>query len=426
MEILKNKHFFFIGIGGLSMRSLAELLILKDKKVSGFDKKKPKNIDSKINIVSENTKLDESIDCVIYNTITDKNDPFLIEARNRNIQLVHRSKLLEALTSDRQKFLVSGTYGKTSISFFLSNILEQTNHNPFCIIGERMYEEKCYKINTGPYVIEHNEADLKHFQETSDVMILNNFDHTNHLWDYQNAEEFYELYENTLNKSKIVIYNIDNEGAKNLIKNVSNPIKISFGTSENADWRITNIVENLNFITFELNHNEKIYHLKANLHGQFSALNVTAAIIATYHVEKDLDKIIKAISNLKHPIARFEEIYSDYNKKVFSFSNGSTESLKANIETLKKYNKPINIIINQGINRSLALLDEFQVILNEYKCAVLPDSIFAKEIKDSIVIHNQNDFNTFFNSCSGIVMIVHSKYCFNKYLYNLNIKVPNY
>lgn len=428
---MEKKNIHFIGIAGMSMRSLAEILLDKGCKVSGTDFVLPIGINSAIKcmIKKDFSQIPEDTDVVIYQKGVSLEHPEIIDAKNRNLLLIPRAKLLTNLTSDRFKILVTGTDGKTSTSFYAHQLGKMLNLDTFAIIGSAINKNKCYEVGSGPYVIEHNEADLQESVDSSDILVFTNFDGKDHIWCYDyNENLFFSLYKKLISNSKLLIYNYDDLNILKLLEDpeLINLDKISFGRSEKADFQIKNIEETLENLNFELKYKEKTYLVKTQLNGKFSAYNVTAAIISMYQLNPNLERIIDLCINLKHAESRFEKIHEDAQKMIFSSLHNSGNSLAQVLESFKKYKKPISIVISidvKGGDRAKVFFEEFKKAIEQYPLACLPNSYLADKMPNIFIIKNQEDFNEFINRIEGICIISHSKYCFHKYIKNL---FPNF
>jgi UDP-N-acetylmuramate--alanine ligase len=408
----------FIGIGGLSMRALADIMFKRGYEISGTDKNNPIFFE-KINYFYQQnySQIPDGVTTVVFNNIIPNDHPEIIDAKKRNLRLIPRSVFLNDITNDRFKILMTGTDGKTSTSYYISQLCEMLNIDPFSIIGGKISDDgKTYRIGSGPYIVEQNEGDLPNCVDSCDLLVFTNFDQKDHIWDFGYSKELYfKLYKQLLHQAKQIIYNIDDIGV-NVIN--SEQRGISFGRSDNADFRISDINETTSSLNFKLNYQNKQYHIETHLHGKFSAYNVTAAIIAVYQLHNKLDEIIAYTNKLKHSDSRFEIVYQDDKKTIYSSIHGSGKSLEQVIDSLKKYNKDISILVNFNETRGKIFFDEFYEVLKNYRFGCFAESYIAQNATDAIRITTQDDFNKFIDDSHGIVVLAHAKYCFHDLLKN--------
>lgn len=418
----QQKKYHFIGIGGVSMRTLADLTAFKGHLVSGTDVNE--SVDFQYPVQYFNNKgsnIPKDCDIVIFNNIVPENHPEMQEAKQRNLKVITRTEYLNEITSDRYKFLVTGTDGKTSTSFYLYQLCDLLKLDPFALLGTAVDTKYSYKIGQGDYIVEHNEGDLSNYIDQCDMLLFTNFDEKDHLWNFNHSKRlFLEKYQSLVHKAKKVVFNEDNCGILKVLNNMdifNNNKFVSFGEnaigdSENS-FKISNIEETIHKLTWNIIHNNQQYKVITELNGRFSAYNVTAAIAAIYNrYHIPLNQIICLTNNLRHAESRFEVCYKDEHRMVFNSMHGSGKSLAMTIDSLKKYEKPFKILINFNEDRSHYFKEEFYEAIKEHKFGTISKHLY--NLPNCEIIKNQEDFNNFIDSHTGIVILCHAKYCFNR------------
>ena len=112
-----TKRFHFLGVGGIGMSALAHLLIERGDSVSGSDLKDLSHLSG---IGIKVTKLLPKEGTVVYSSAIARDNPLFIEAKNRDLPVIHRSELVKILLEGKKGLLVAGTHGKTSTSALLA------------------------------------------------------------------------------------------------------------------------------------------------------------------------------------------------------------------------------------------------------------------------------------------------------------------
>ena len=411
------------------MLSIAHILISMGHKVYGTDTVGEFN-GSIINIKeTDNIPLDVQI--VVYNTDIQNNHHHMIQARERNLSIVHRSTILEWITKDRLKLSVTGGSGKTSTTFYLYQLLNFLNKDPFVFMGERTFKnDLSYSEGKGPYVVEINEADFKFHNQTSDWLIVTNYG-VDHIWLYKNndnnlneEEDWQTYWQEMIDRSKYLIFFHDDENLRKFYENRKDPhIKIGFSYGMNGgDLKIKEIHESLNNIKFSFMLENIEYNGEINLHGSFNVLNVCATILLIHKAFNiSVEEILIHLPKLKHSKRRMEIIYEDTERIIFDDQALTPKEISVVLSSVKKYKKPIYI-----------LLDPFRDIrvnyfFNEF-CEVIKPYIFAStyeqfwHLPNCIPIKTNDDFKEFLNN-KGVICLLYKGF---KWKPLVNEKFNNY
>ena len=137
----KAKRIHFVGIGGIGMSGIAELLMNLKFHITGSDINQSQNvkrlesrgINISINHSADNIK---NADVVVYSSAVKQNNPELIAAHKRNIPIIRRAEMLAELISLKQTSIaVGGTHGKTTTSSMIGTMLEEAGYDPTLVVG---------------------------------------------------------------------------------------------------------------------------------------------------------------------------------------------------------------------------------------------------------------------------------------------------
>ncbi len=325
-------HYHFIGIGGIGMSGIAEVLISKKHSVSGsdllvneqttklynkgaiiFDKQNQKNID----IIFEKYP-NKKIIVVISSAITSNNCE-LNYCIKKKITIKHRSDILSLIMNNHHSIGVAGTHGKTSTSTFLFTLLDLCTSNVSAIVGGILpnYGNN-YFVKDGKYfVAELDESDGSISNYKINLGIINNidYDHCDYYKDFKQMIDSFKLFESN---SKKILANGDCEIIQEHIKSDYN-----WSTSNISDMDYSLIATNQTSISTIADFFEKgkfISTLEIPIPGLHNLSNIAAAIAACRINDIKFDNIKEKISNLKLPTKRFQfkgniagrEIIDDY------------------------------------------------------------------------------------------------------------------
>ena len=137
------KKIHFIGVGGAGMSGIAEILINMNYEVSGSDIY-PSQITERLEGLglnffnSHNKENLENVDLVVFSSAINKNNPELVEAKNRDINVIKRAEMLAHLTDLKESIIFAGSHGKTTTTCIAAHIFKENNFDPTYIIGGKV------------------------------------------------------------------------------------------------------------------------------------------------------------------------------------------------------------------------------------------------------------------------------------------------
>lgn len=394
-------HIYFIGIGGISMSGLAELMLAENHKVSGSDKnnshiiKKLEKIGAKINFNHLSENITNDIDLVVYTSAISDDNPELIQTKKMNIPLMDRAEFL-GLTMKKynNSICVSGTHGKTTTTAMLSSVLMETNLEPTIFLGGEM-ESLGGNLKRGGNQLLLTEAceykrNFLKFNPTMELILNIDEDHLDYYKDIQDIEHAFIEYSSILPPTG---YLIVNENHINLFKNLKCRV-ISFGLNDKADYYPSNI----NYYptpSYTLMHNGKeIVDIVLNVFGEHNILNSIATCAACIMLNIDLNIIKSGIHHFKGANRRYQLIGS-FNKTILidDYAHHPNE-MKTTLLTAKNYakGKIITVFQPHTYTRTKALLDKFAEVLKLSDQTILLDIYASREV-DTHIIHSTDLLN---------------------------------
>lgn len=345
--------YHFIAIGGIGQSALAKILLLEGKKVSGSDISKSKyvknleELGAKIFIGHSGDNIVGSPVVVISSAIKDDN-PELIEAKKRNLKIIHRSDLLKIISDNYPCFLgFSGTHGKTTTSGLCAYLLSRGGFKPAYAIGGIIPEintnGSCEDKNTPFFVAELDESDGTIVKYSPKFLLINNLE-ADHLDFYKNGlDDILKTFTRLLNSLKSdakVLINLDNKGNLELIKN--NPdFKNFIGCAiENkcAKYRAENIKLDVLSSSFDLYVDNlsvgKIELSIPGLHNISNALGVASMLLEAGVDFQAIKPYFKTFSGMGR---RFQKSAEFNSIRVIDDYAHHPQEIKATLEAVKNY-----------------------------------------------------------------------------------------
>jgi UDP-N-acetylmuramate--alanine ligase len=288
-EMRRIGRIHFIGIGGVGMCGIAEVLLNQGYKISGSDIKasattqrlQDLGMDIFIGHAEENI---QNVDVVVVSTAVNEANPEVIAAREQRIPIVRRAEMLAELMRYRHGIAVAGTHGKTTTTSLLASIFAEGELDPTFVIGGRLNSAGTNaKMGTSRYLVaEADESDASFLHLQPMVAIVTNID-ADHMETYENdfsrlKRTFIEFLHN-LPFYGLAVMCTDDPVVTEILPEVSRPV-ITYGVNEGADYRAENIRQLGMCTRFTVKRPEGFADLEISLNmpGHHNVLNALACI----------------------------------------------------------------------------------------------------------------------------------------------------
>ncbi len=314
---VKNIHF--VGIGGIGMSGIAEILINQGFSVSGSDLAQSENTDylsslgAKIYIghKSENINPLET-DVVVYSSAVHINEnPETVEAQRLNIPTLRRAEMLAEVSRLNYCLAISGTHGKTTTTSMLGLTLIKAGIDPTVIVGGRLrgLGGTNARLGQGQWtVVEADEYDRSFLQLLPTIAIVNNID-SEHLDIYKDFDDLKHTFTEFANKVPFygfVSLCLDDKGVKDILSEIKRKT-ITYGLSRHCDLRADNVVYSERSSTSDVFYNGNfIGKLNLNIPGLHNIRNALATVSVCLELGVDFETINQAISEFSGVYRRFE------------------------------------------------------------------------------------------------------------------------
>lgn len=345
-KIIVNKaiKIHFIGIGGIGMSGLAEIMHSLGYVVSGSDIRINENVSRLISISREAIVFYENHqrnnvvgkDLVVYSSAIRPDNEELLEAKSRKIPCVHRSDLLSQIIGDKLPIVVSGTHGKTTTTSLCATIIERAGLDPIVINGGVINEYGSNaKYGSGKIAVTESDESDGSFRHLSPmVSIVTNIER-DHMDFYTDMDHMLNVFsEFILNTRSIGFYDecrsifgmavlcLDCPNIRRLLSNYEfGKIKIStYGLSEdhNPEYLATNISTDASNTYFDIKTKDASFgRFSIPTFGKHNVSNALASFIATRSLGVDLDVIRGSLSGFTGVKRRFTNIGSVNGARVY-------------------------------------------------------------------------------------------------------------
>ena len=313
----------FIGIGGIGMSGIAEILFQSGYRVQGSDLKLSNNthrlekLGIKVYIGQKKSNIIDAKIIVVSTAISEKNEEF-IAAKKMFLPIVHRSEMLGELMRLKQSIAIAGTHGKTTTTSLIAKMIEDNGMDPTIINGGIISSlHSNARLGNGEWmVVEADESDGSFSKLNPTAAIITNID-LEHLDYHKNEDNLENAFYNFV--SSIPFYGfvclcIDNPRTQRLISKLENKKVITYGMSANADIRATNIYYKNNRMNFSLNiknnkeFEENVYKIEFSMIGMHNIQNALATIATGIELKIPLTKIKNTLKNFTGVERRFQKV----------------------------------------------------------------------------------------------------------------------
>ncbi|HHW22858.1 MAG TPA: UDP-N-acetylmuramate--L-alanine ligase [Clostridiaceae bacterium] len=396
-----NMTVHMVGIGGISMSGLAEILMNKDVKITGSDlqeteiTKRLRDMGAVINIGHSAGNISGQ-DLVVYTAAVSQDNPELIEARNCNIPTIERSELLGAIMDQFENCIaVSGTHGKTTTTSMISSILLEAGLDPTIHVGGILgIIGGNTRIGNSSYFIaeacEYKNSFL-HFRPSLAVVLNIDADHLDFFRDIEHIKSSFEAFLSNVRTPGLIVLNLDDPHTKSISKVLTRPV-ITYGiNSPEAEWTCDKITMKEGYADFIILHNKTAWGtVKLSVPGMHNVSNALAAIAACSGLGVPKEAIIKGIGNFKGTRRRLEHKGIINNIQVMDdYAHHPTE-IQATLTAARVLatNRLICVFQPHTYTRTHELLDDFSRAFALVDTVIVTD-IYAAREKDTGIINSR-------------------------------------
>ena len=392
-ELKQYKHIHMIGIGGVSMSGIAEILKNWGFIVTGSDAHSSENTEKLIQnhipvVIGHDLENLEKSDLVVYTAAINKEDIELKRAKELNIPVIERGTFLGKLTKAfRNTICISGTHGKTTTTSMISMCFLEACKDPSIQVGAYLNViDGNYRVGNSEYFIieacEYVESYLKLFPKTEVILNIDN-DHLDYFGTFENIVKSFGNYVKLLPKDGLLVVNWDDENCRAITKNTEAKAVTYAIESQNANFVARNIVFNDNgFPTFDVYYNNNFFKtISLSVPGRHNVLNALACIAVCNEYGLDREDIKNALHKYTGAHRRFEFKGCFDGVNVFDdYGHHPTEILAtANALKQKKYNESWVIFQPHTYSRTKNLLDAFATALLNFDHVIVTDIYAARE-----------------------------------------------
>jgi UDP-N-acetylmuramate--alanine ligase len=387
------QHVHFVGIGGIGMSGIAEVLCNLGFRVTGSDAKKSKVTErlEKLGAKIFEGHAAENIGdahVVVRSTAIRDDNPEIIEAKERSIPVIPRAEMLaELMRLKRYSVAVAGSHGKTSTTSMITTILGHAGLDPTAVIGGVVgkFESNAVLGKSDWLVAEADESDRSFLMLTPTIAIVTNIDRE-HMDYYEDMMDVRQCFTDFVNKVPFygaAVLCLDDPNVQAIIPDVKRR-RVTYGLTAQADFSAHDIQYNECFGTrFNVwRGTEVLGTVNLNVPGKHNVYNALAAIAVGFELDVPFEKMAEAFATFTNANRRFQ-FKGEVNgiTLIDDYGHHPTE-IRATLSAAKNSadNKRIVVIFQpHRYTRTKDLMDEFAVSFNNADLLFVTDIYAASE-----------------------------------------------
>ncbi|MBI4751038.1 MAG: UDP-N-acetylmuramate--L-alanine ligase [Acidobacteria bacterium] len=310
------RHIHFVGIGGIGMSGIAEVLLNLGYKVSGSDLKLTgvtQHLAELGAIVYEGHSAQSvtGADVVVISAAVKPNNPEVVEALHQQIPVIPRAEMLAELMRLKYGIAIAGAHGKTSTTSMIAHILHRADYDPTVVIGGKLGTlGSNARLGHGEFiVVEADESDGSFLKLSPTIAVVTNIDRE-HMDYYKSLDEICEYFAAFVNRVPFygsVVVCLDDSNVQSIIPKIKRRT-LTYGFSAQADvtaWnvKLTELFGSSFTVRFR---GQELGKIELQVPGTHSVYNALAAICTCLDLEVPFDKIASALSNFRGADRRFQ------------------------------------------------------------------------------------------------------------------------
>jgi UDP-N-acetylmuramate--alanine ligase len=392
----------FIGIGGIGMSGIAEVLANLNYTVTGSDVSESANVkrlrDKNIKVaIGHDGKNVEGAGVVVVSTAIKRDNPELMAARAKRLPIVRRAEMLAELMRLKSAVAIAGTHGKTTTTSLVATLLDAGGLDPTVINGGiiNAYGTNA-RLGAGEWmVVEADESDGTFLKLPADVAIVTNVDpeHLDHFKTFEAVKEAFQAFVENVPFYGFAVMCTDHREVQALVGRIEDRRIITYGENPQADVRLVDLDHHHGKSHFSVvfrGRDAKVEHTIADLTlpmpGRHNALNATAAIAVAHHLAVPDEAIRKAIGSFGGVKRRFTRTGEWNGVAIIDDYGHHPVEIAAVLRAARESNdgRIIAVVQPHRYSRLKELFEQFCTCFNDADAVIVADVYSAGEapIKD--------------------------------------------
>jgi UDP-N-acetylmuramate--alanine ligase len=389
------QRIHFVGVGGIGMCGIAELLANQGYLVSGSDLRESANTERLRSLgiavaIGHDAAHVGDADLVVYSSAVRADNPELRRAETAKIPVIGRAEMLAEVMRLKDGIAVAGSHGKTTTTSLIAHVLDAAGLDPTAVVGGRVLAAErapsTTRLGSGPLLVaEADESDGSFLRLAPVIAVVTNIDpeHLDHYGSYDALQDAFAEFCNRVPFWGASVLCIDHPGVQAIVPRMKRRT-IRYGTSSQADWIASEIGRDAGRLAFSVRHGgEPLGRVRLRLSGQHNALNALAALAVAHEVEVPFRDAADALESFLGIERRFEDKGSAAGVRVIDDYGHHPAEIEATLAAAREIHTGRLVVAFQPhrYSRTRDLWDEFTRCFNRSDVLVLTEIYAAGEDK---------------------------------------------
>ncbi len=388
---LRPQHLHFVGIGGIGMSGLAEVLLNLGYEISGSDLRlspvteRLEKLGAKIWKGHDAAHVDDAKVVVISSAVSEDN-PEVQEARRRQIPVIPRGELLAELMRLKYGIAVAGSHGKTTTASMLATVLSSAGLDPTVVVGGRVSTMGGSNARVGQsdlLVVESDESDGSFLKLAPILAVITSIDreHLDHYRDLDHVLEAFLDFANRVPFYGAAVVCLDDENVQRILPRITRRT-ITYGTSAQAALVVSGIRPERFASVFRLRRRgEDLGEFRLNIPGAHNVLNAAAALAVAFELGVEPDEAREGLARFQGVDRRFQKRGEAAGVTVVDDYGHHPTEIRATLETARQcgYERILVLFQPHRYTRTHLLMDDFARSFHQADAVFLTDIYAASE-----------------------------------------------
>jgi UDP-N-acetylmuramate--alanine ligase len=425
---LKKYHIHFVGIGGIGMSGIAELLLNLGYRVSGSDLRASeitRRLESLGGRLFEGHQAEqiEDADVVVTSSAVNPSNPEVTAAQSAGIPVIPRAEMLAELMRIKFSIAIAGAHGKTSTTSLVAAVLAEGKLDPTVVIGGKLLGIGTNAVlGQGDFLVaEADESDGSFLKYNPAIAVVTNIDRE-HLDFYPDLDAIKKVFLDFIERLPfygLAVLCLDNEAVQDLLPHIKKRMA-TYGTSTQADFQAKGVVFERLTSRFTVSHKgEDLGEIRLNLPGMHNVYNAMASVVVGRELDLPFTTIKRALETVRG-VGRRIEIKGEAKgiTVVDDYGHHPTEIKTTLAAVAQSWPGRRKVVVFQPhrYTRTQSLFDEFTrafyqtdrlLVLPIYAASETPiEGVDSRKLSDQIRAHGHKDVHYManFDVCQAFLL----------------------